>query len=72
LARLNQTIREAGAQNGVLVIDLARKMPGEYNCDAAQCNGQGSRVVASQIAAHLIPRNHAFGQKAFSQSGEIG
>ena len=55
--RLNQTIREVGAKNGVLVIDLAKEIPAvqENICDVAHFNDQGSRLVASQIASHLIP-----------------
>jgi hypothetical protein len=55
--RLNQTIREVGAKNQVLVIDLAREIaPVKENiCDVAHFNDQGSRLVASQIAAQLIP-----------------
>jgi hypothetical protein len=55
--RLNQTIREVGAKNGVLVIDLAREIaPIKENiCDVAHYNDQGSRLVASQIAAQLTP-----------------
>jgi len=55
--RLNQTIREVGAKNGVLVIDLAKEIPPvkENICDVAHYNNQGSRRVAAQIAAHLTP-----------------
>jgi lysophospholipase L1-like esterase len=55
--RLNQTIREVGAKNQVLVIDLAQIIPAikENICDVAHFNDQGSRLVASQIAAHLAP-----------------
>jgi lysophospholipase L1-like esterase len=55
--RLNQTIREVGAQNGVLVIDLAQEIPPvkEYICDVVHLNDQGSRLVASRIAARLTP-----------------
>jgi hypothetical protein len=55
--RLNQTIREVGAKNGVVVIDLARVIaPIKENiCDVAHYNDQGSRLVAAQIAAQLIP-----------------
>jgi hypothetical protein len=55
--RLNQTIREVGAKNGVLVIDLAKEIPSvkENICDVAHFNDHGSRLVASQIAAQLTP-----------------
>src|SRR5450759_3186385 len=46
--RLNQTIREVGAKNQVLVIDLAREIPPvkENICDVAHFNDQGSRPVS--------------------------
>jgi lysophospholipase L1-like esterase len=55
--RLNQTIREVGAQNQVLVIDLAREIPPVKKniCDVAHFNDQGSRLVATRIAAALTP-----------------
>jgi lysophospholipase L1-like esterase len=55
--RLNQTIREVGAKNGVLVIDLAQEIPPvkENISDVAHFNDRGSRLVASQIAAQLTP-----------------
>ncbi|MGA9756261.1 MAG: SGNH/GDSL hydrolase family protein [Desulfobaccales bacterium] len=55
--RLNQTIREVGAKNQVLVIDLAQEIPPvrENICDVAHFNDQGSRLVASRIAADLTP-----------------
>jgi hypothetical protein len=55
--RLNQTIREVGAKNGVLVIDLAQAIPPvkENICDVAHFNDQGSRLVAAQIVARLTP-----------------
>ncbi|MCG2772534.1 MAG: SGNH/GDSL hydrolase family protein [Desulfobacterales bacterium] len=55
--RLNQAIRDVGAQNQVLVIDLAREIPPvkENICDVAHFNDQGSRLVAARIAAGLIP-----------------
>ena len=55
--RLNQTIRDVGAKNQVLVIDLAREIPPvkENICDVAHFNDQGSRLVAARIAAGLIP-----------------
>jgi len=55
--RLNQTIRDVGAKNQVLVIDLAREIPPikENICDVAHFSDQGSRLVAARIAAGLIP-----------------
>jgi hypothetical protein len=55
--RLNQAIRDVGAKNQVLVIDLAREiLPVKENiCDVAHFNDRGSRVVAAQIAADLTP-----------------
>jgi lysophospholipase L1-like esterase len=55
--RLNQTIRDVGAKNQVLVIDLAREIPPvkENICDVAHFNDRGSRLVAARIAADLIP-----------------
>jgi lysophospholipase L1-like esterase len=55
--RLNQTTRDVGAQNQVLVIDLAREIPPvkENICDVAHFNDQGSRLVAARLAAGLIP-----------------
>jgi lysophospholipase L1-like esterase len=55
--RLNQTIRDVGAKNAVLVIDLAQEIPPvKANIsDVAHFNEYGSRLVASQIAAQLTP-----------------
>jgi lysophospholipase L1-like esterase len=55
--RLNQTIRDVGAKNQVLVIDLAREIPPvkENIADVAHFNDQGSRLVAAHIAAALTP-----------------
>jgi lysophospholipase L1-like esterase len=55
--RLNQTIRDVGAKNQVIVIDLAREIPPvkENIADAAHFNDQGSRLVAERIAADLTP-----------------
>jgi len=55
--RLNRTIREVGAHNQVLVIDLAQEIPPvkENICDVAHFNDQGSRLVAARIAADLTP-----------------
>jgi lysophospholipase L1-like esterase len=55
--RLNETIREVGAKNGVLVIDLAREIPEnrENFGDVAHFNDEGSKLVAEKIAAQLSP-----------------
>ena len=55
--RLNQAIRDVGAKNQVLVIDLAREIPPvkENICDVAHFNNRGSRLVAARIAADLTP-----------------
>ena len=55
--RLNDTIREVGAKDGVLVIDLAQEIPPvkENICDVAHFNDHGSRLVAEKIAAQLKP-----------------
>jgi hypothetical protein len=55
--RLNQTIREVGARNQVLVIDLAGEIPPvkENICDVAHLNDRGSRLAAARIAAGLTP-----------------
>ena len=55
--RLNQTIRDVGAKNQVLVIDLAREIPPvkENIADVAHFNDRGSRLVAARIAADLTP-----------------
>jgi lysophospholipase L1-like esterase len=55
--RLNQTIREVGAKNHLLVIDLAQEIPPvkENICDVAHLNDRGSRLVAARIAADLTP-----------------
>jgi lysophospholipase L1-like esterase len=55
--RLNQTIRDVGAKNQVLVIDLAREIPPvkENIADVAHFNDRGSRLVAARIAAALNP-----------------
>lgn len=55
--RFNQTIREVGAQNGVLVIDLAAQVPPEnkYMSDVAHYTPEGSRLVAQKIALALEP-----------------
>jgi lysophospholipase L1-like esterase len=55
--RLNQTIRDLGAKNHLLVIDLAQEIPPvkENICDVAHLNDRGSRLVAARIAADLTP-----------------
>jgi lysophospholipase L1-like esterase len=55
--RLNQTIRDLGAKNHLLVIDLAQEIPPvkENICDVAHLNDRGSRLVAARIAAGLTP-----------------
>ena len=55
--RLNRTIREVGAKNQVLVIDLAGEIPPVRDniCDVAHFNDRGSKLVAARIAAGLIP-----------------
>ena len=55
--RLNRTIREVGAKNQVLVIDLAKEIPPvkENISDVAHFNDRGSRLVAARIAAGLTP-----------------
>ena len=55
--RLNQTIREVGAKNQALVIDLAGEIPPvkENICDVAHFNDRGSKLVAARIAAGLTP-----------------
>jgi lysophospholipase L1-like esterase len=53
----NDTIRELGARNRVLVIDLAQQIPAtrENLCDVAHFNDTGSRLVAHTIADALSP-----------------
>jgi hypothetical protein len=55
--RFNQVIREVGAQNQALVVDLAREMPPEkeYMSDVAHYTPAGSRLAAQNIAAALTP-----------------
>jgi hypothetical protein len=66
--RLNQTIREVGAKEGVLVIDLAREIPPvrENICDVAHFNDRGSRLVAERIAAALTPIIASLAKKPLS------
>jgi lysophospholipase L1-like esterase len=53
----NQTIREVAAANGVLVIDLDRKVPKEKELmyDLVHLNDDGSKYVSDIIAAELYP-----------------
>jgi GDSL-like Lipase/Acylhydrolase family len=53
----NQTIREVGAKNQVLVVDLAAEIPQEntYMSDVAHYTPAGSRLVAQKITAALMP-----------------
>ena len=55
--RFNQVIREVGARNQVLVVDLARALPPEkeYMSDVAHYTPAGSRLVAQKIVAALRP-----------------
>lgn len=53
----NETIRQIGRQNQVLVIDLAREVPPDkaYLYDMVHFNDQGSRYAAEIIANQLKP-----------------
>lgn len=53
----NQAIRDLGAQNKVLVIDLARKIPPEkaYMYDLVHFTDKGSRLASRVISADLRP-----------------
>ena len=53
----NHTIRETGAKNGILVIDLAKKIPPEkeFLFDAVHLTDQGSKVAAQIIQEALRP-----------------
>jgi lysophospholipase L1-like esterase len=53
----NDTIRQVGQKNGVLVIDLAREVPPdkEHLYDMVHFNDAGSRLAAGIIAARLKP-----------------
>ncbi len=55
--RFNEVIREVGAKNQVLVIDLAREIPPEnqYMSDVAHYTPAGSKLVAQKIAIALRP-----------------
>jgi hypothetical protein len=70
--RLNQTIREVGAKNQVLVIDLARVIPPvkENICDVAHFNDQGSRLVAAEIAGTLKPAIASLVKKPLSPAAK--
>ena len=67
--RFNRTIREVGARNQVLVVDLARDIPQEkeYMSDVAHYTPAGSRLVAQKIAAALRPVVCFFEEAAVSQ-----
>jgi hypothetical protein len=56
-ARFNQTIRDVGQQNGVLVIDLARLIPQDkkYLYDVVHLNTRGSQLAAQVISQRLLP-----------------
>lgn len=53
----NDTIRQVGKKNGVMVIDLAREVPPdkEHLYDMVHFNDAGSRYAAKIIAARLKP-----------------
>ncbi len=53
----NETIREVGRKNGLMVIDLAREVPPdkEHLYDMVHFNDAGSRYAAGIIAAQLKP-----------------
>jgi hypothetical protein len=55
--RFNQVIREVGARDRVMVIDLAGDIPQEkeYMSDVAHYTPAGSRLVAQKIVAGLAP-----------------
>jgi lysophospholipase L1-like esterase len=56
--RFNQAIREVGAANGVLVIDLARAVPQEkeYIYDLVHFTNRGSQLAAGVIKEALKPQ----------------
>jgi len=56
--RFNQAIRQVGAANGVLVIDLARAVPQdkEYLYDLVHFTNQGSQLAAGVIKEALKPQ----------------
>ena len=53
----NHTIRETGAKNGILVIDLAKKIPPEkeFLFDSIHLTDQGSKIAAQIIQEALRP-----------------
>ncbi len=53
----NEAVRRVGKRNGILVIDLARKVPQDvrYMYDAGHYNDEGSKFVARIIADELEP-----------------
>jgi hypothetical protein len=63
--RFNQAIREVGARNQVLVVDLAREIPQEkaYMSDVAHYTPAGSRLVAQKVAAALRPLLATLGKR---------
>ncbi len=68
--RLNRTIRDVGAKNQVLVIDLAGEIPPvkENICDVAHFNDRGSRLVAARLAAGLAPVIASLPKKPLSRN----
>jgi lysophospholipase L1-like esterase len=56
-AKFNETIREVGKENGVLVIDLANLIPQdpEYIYDLVHLNTRGSRLAAQEVSERLQP-----------------
>jgi hypothetical protein len=56
-ARFNQSIRDVGKQNGVLVIDLANQIPQDkkYIYDVVHLNTRGSQLAARVISRRLLP-----------------
>ncbi|MBI4688395.1 MAG: SGNH/GDSL hydrolase family protein [Nitrospirae bacterium] len=57
--KFNETVRDVGEANKVLVIDLAKKVPQEKNYiyDFDHYNDNGSRFVAKIIAGELVKNN---------------
>jgi hypothetical protein len=53
----NQTIREVGARQGALVVDLARQVPQDaaHMYDLVHLTDRGSQLVAQLLAAQLRP-----------------
>jgi lysophospholipase L1-like esterase len=54
---LNQTTREAGQKNGVMVIDLDKEIPHtkEFMYDLVHFNDNGSKLAAERISKKLLP-----------------